>query len=208
MRLDRAGFLSLGARSGAAAALGAITTGVLVERASGATTATAVTTGPLTDLDLALARLAIASEILAVEFYTQAIAAKKFSASATNALRRALFNEQEHLRSFSELVTGAGQTPSTADDFDIAFPNGTFDTRGSIAKFGLAFETAMVGAYLGAVDSFSQSGLRTTAARIAANEAQHESVFSGLAANRPVGISFPAPIDLETASDLLDAYLS
>jgi len=206
--LDRAGFLALGARGGATVAMGAITAGLLVDNAGAATRAAGATSGPLTDLDLAIARLAVAAEILAVEFYTEAVAAKQFTGRADKALKRALFNEQEHLTALSGLLTGAGQTPATADDFTITFPDGTFASRGSIAKFGLAFETASVSAYLGGVDGFSQSGLQTTAARIAANESEHWSFFSDLTSNRPIGNSFPDLIDLETASDLLDAYLS
>jgi len=187
-------------------ALGAIATGLPAERAvaSGAVT----TAGPLTDLDLAQARLAVGAEILAAEFYTEAIASKKFGADVTKRFARALFNEQEHLSALSQVIIGAGQTPSTADDFDITFPRGTFDTRGSIARFGVALETTFVGAYLGAVDAFAPSDLKTTAARIAASEAQHLSVLTELAGNHPIGISFPAPIDYVTASDVLDAYLS
>ena len=205
--LDRAGFLSLSARGSASAALGAMTAGLLVDNAVAAP-AKAVASVPLAEIDLALARLAVGAEILAVEFYTEAIAAKQFSGDAIKYFKRALFNEQEHLAAMSQVLSGAGQTPSTADDFTITFPKGTFDSRGSIAKFGVALETAFVGAYLGAVDSAAASDLKTTAARIAASEAQHLSVFSDRAANRPVGISFPAPIDYATVSDLLDAYLS
>jgi len=187
--------------------MGAITTELLIENAAAAGARTAAS-GPLAELDLAVARLAVGAEILAVEFYSEAIASKKFSGDTVKYLKRAQFNEQEHLTAMSLVLSGAGQAPSTADDFTITFPKGTFDSRGSIAKFGVAIETAFVGAYLGAVDAAGSSDLRTTAARIAANESQHLSVFSDLAANRPLGISFPAPIDYETASDLLDAYLS
>ncbi len=205
--MDRSGFLSSSARGGASVALGAITAGWLVDNAVGAPAKTAAS-GPLADLDLAIARLAVGAEILAAEFYSEAIAAKTFSADVTRYLKRALFNEQEHLTAMSQVLSGAGQAPSTADDFTITFPKGTFDSRGSIAKFGTALETALLGAYLGAVDALGSSDLKTTAARIAASEAQHLSVFSELTANRPVGVSFPAPIDYATASDLLDAYLS
>jgi hypothetical protein len=146
--------------------------------------------------------------VLAAEFYSQAIAAKKFGEETTKYLRRAHFNEQEHLTAMAGIISGAGQTPSTADDFEITFPDGTFDSRGSIASFGVTLETAFVGAYLGAVEAFSPNGLKSVAARIAASEAQHLSVFTDLGENRPVGISFPAPIDYETASGLLEAYLS
>jgi hypothetical protein len=204
--LDRAGFLSVGARSGAAVALGAIGAGLLADTSLAAPSRTAA--GPLTDLDLALCRLAVGAEILAVAFYTEGIASKQFAGNELKYLKRALFNEQEHLTAVSAVITGAGQTPSTADDFTITFPKGTFDTRNSIAKLGEALETVFVGTYLGAVDSFASGDLKTTAARIAANESQHLSVFSDLTSDRPVGVSFPLPIDYETASDALDQFLS
>jgi rubrerythrin len=189
--LNRAGFL----------ALGAVTAGLLVENAAGAN-------GLLTELDLALARLAVGAEILAAAFYTRAIASKQFEGEELKHLKRALFNEQEHLTAVSQILSGAGQTPSTADDFAITFPKGAFASRETIAKLGVTLETASVGTYLGAADAFGPGDLRTTAARIAASESQHLSVFSGIASNQPVGISFPAPIDYETASGLLDVYLS
>lgn len=206
--MNRAGFLLSGVRGSAAVAMGAIGAGLLVESADAAEPAPATTSDALTDLDLAFARLAVGVEILSVGFYTEAIATRRFAGDTGKALKRALFNEGEHLTAMSQLLSGAGQTPSTTDDFSITFPKGTFDSRGSIARLGLVLETAALGAYLGTVDSASQSDLRTTAARIAANEAQHESVFSALTSNRALGISFPEPVGLETASDLLDAYLS
>jgi len=205
--LNRASFLASGARGATAVALGATTAGLLAE---GALAAPAQTTavGPLSDADLALARLAVGAEILAVEFYTQAIAAKKFGATGTKNLKRALFNEQEHLKAVSGVISGAGQTPTTADDFDITFPKDSFASRGSIAKLGVALETAFVGAYLGSVASFADPDLRQMAARIAASESHHLSYFGQLAADRPIGVSFPPPLDEETASDLLDQFLS
>jgi hypothetical protein len=159
-------------------------------------------------MDLALARLAVGAEILAAGFYTEAIASKKLGREEDGYLKRALFNEQEHLKTVSEIISGAGHTPSTVDDLTITFPKGAFDSAGSIAKLGRQLETSALGLYLGAVDAFGPPDLKTTAARIAASEAQHLSVFGELNANRPVGISFPVPLDLETASDLLDPYLS
>ncbi len=164
--------------------------------------------GPLADMDLAIARQAVAAEILAVEFYTHAIASKAFGGADLRYLQRALFNEQEHLKAVSEILSGAGQTPSTSDDFTITFPKGSFGSRDSIARLGVALETAFVGAYLGAVASLGPSDLKTTAARIAASEAQHLSVFSDFATGRPVGVSFPEQFDFETVSDTLGAYLT
>src|SRR5579862_8132851 len=148
-----------------------MTTGLLAREAKAAS-------GPLSDLDLAIARQAVAAEIVAVQFYTQAIAAKQFGGDTDKYLNRALFNEQEHLEAVSGILSGAGQTPSTSDDFDFTFPKGAFDSKGAIAKLGVTLESGFVGAYLGAVGALDSGDLQTTAARIATSEAQHLSVFS------------------------------
>lgn len=200
--LDRRAFVALGARGGAALAVGG-----LVLEAAPASAARAVS-GPFSDVDLALARLAVGAEILAVGFYTRAIASRKLAGDDRRYLRRALHNEREHLAAVSDVLAGAGQTAATADDFTVTFPKGAFASRAAIARLGTTLETAFVGTYLGAVDAFGPSELKTIAARIAASEAQHLSVLAELASDQPVGISFPVAIDYEHASDVLDAYLS
>jgi Ferritin-like domain len=199
-KLNRSGFLSLGARTSAAVALGVAGAGALAAEASAAS-------GPLADLDLALARLAVGIELLAADFTATAIESKHFQGDELRYLKRAAFNESEHLVAVSEILSGAGQTPSTADDFDFAYPKGTFDSRTSIAQLGVSLETTSLGAYLGAVDAFTPGDLKTTAARIAASEAEHLSLFSRIAYDRPVGVSFPAPLDYATASAALDPFL-
>jgi hypothetical protein len=148
----------------------------VVESTAAAPARTAAS-GRLGDLDLALARLAVGAEILAAEFYTEAIASKQFAGDELKYLKRALFNEQEHLIAVSQILSGAGETPATGDDFTVTFPKGTFASRGSIAKLGIGLETAFLGTYLGAVDAYAPNDLKTTAARIAASEAQHLSVL-------------------------------
>lgn len=198
--LSRSRFLSLTAKGGATLAVG----GALAGRALAAPAAS----GPIADLDLALARLLVSAELLGIEFYKQAIASGKFQGAELAYLKKALFNEQEHLEAISEILTGAGQTVATADDFTFTFPKGTFDSRESIATFGAALETVFVQAYLGAVSQFSAPDLKLTAARIAANEAQHQSVFLGITTGRPVGVSFPLAVSYDEISDVLDAYIS
>lgn len=199
--LDRAAFLTTATRGGALLALSAAGAGLL------ATSATAAS-GLLADADLALARLAVGAELLALEFYRQAIESGHFKGNELKHLERALFNEQEHLTAVSGILTGAGQTASTADDLTITFPDGTFASRSSIAKLGVALETAFVGAYVGAAAAFAPADLRSAAASIAASEAEHLSVLSGIAVGRAVGISFPAALDLTAASDALAPFLS
>ncbi len=199
-RPNRSGFLSLGVRTGAAVALGAASAGTLAAQAVAAF-------GPLADLDLALARLVVGIELLAADFTAAAIESKHFQGDEFRYLQRVAFNEGEHLVAVSEILSGAGQTPSTADDFDFAYPKDAFESRTSIAQLGVALETASLGAYLGAVDAFTPGDLKTTAARIAASEAEHLSLFSRIAHGRPVGISFPAPLDYATASAAFDPFL-
>jgi hypothetical protein len=164
-------------------------------------------TGPLADLDLALARLAVGVELLSIDFLSAASESKHFDGDELRALRRAAFNDGEHLEAVSQILTGAGQTPSTADDFDFSYPNGTFASRRSVAQVGVTLETVSLGAYLGAVDAFAAPDLKTAAARIATSEAEHLSFWSRIAYRRPVGISFPAPLDYATASSALDPFL-
>ena len=110
--MDRAAFLATGVRSGAAVAIGGVTAG-LVAGGAGASTRKVAAAG-LVDLDLAIARQAVAAEILVIEFYTQAIASKKIGGDDLKYLKRAQFNEQEHLKAASDVLTAAGQTPSTS----------------------------------------------------------------------------------------------
>jgi hypothetical protein len=203
-RLSRGRFLSLTAKGGTTLIAGATVAGAVARGAFAAPSAT----GPIADLDLALARLTVAAELLGIEFYGQAIASKKFRGAELNYLKKAKCNEQEHLGAMSEILTGAGQAVSTADDFTFTFPKGTFASSTSIATFGEALETVFVQAYLGAVSQFTAPALKLTAARIAANEAQHQSVFADFAGGRPVGVSFPLAADYATISDAVGTYVS
>lgn len=198
-RLSRSRFLSLTAAGGATLVVGG--------SVAGAALAAPTASGPVADLDLALARLAVSAELLGIEFYDRAIASKKLRGAGPAHLRRALFNEQEHLKAMSEILTGAGQTASTADDLTFTFPKGTFDSPESIATFGEQLETVFVEAYLGAVGQFTAPDLKVTAARIAANEAQHQSVLSDMTSGRPVGVSFPRAVSYDQISDEIDAYI-
>ncbi len=193
--LTRVGLL----RSGAAAALAASGAGVLARGAF-------ADVPP--DADLAYARLLVAADLLAADFYAQALAAKQFGPSATKALRHAAFNEQEHYTAVAGVLTAAGQTPATADDIDFSYPANAFVDRGSIAKLGVAIEQLQLGAYLGAADTVQTEPLRGIASRVAANEAQHVCLFTGLLEDRMLGVSLPLPLDIGEASSALGAYTS
>jgi hypothetical protein len=160
------------------------------------------------DGDLAYARLLIGTELLAADFYTRAIAAKRLTGARLAYLKRALFNEGEHLTALSGVLSGAGQTPAGPDDFDFTYPKGSFDSPLAIAKLGVTLETTSLGAYLGAVGSLQTDALRQAAARIAASEAQHLGLLTRMSGGDPIGISFPSALTIEQASDALDSFTS
>ena len=202
--ISRAALVSRAARGGALVALSSAGAGALAASAGAATRAS----GPISDADLALARLAVGAELLAVDFYGQAIDSNLFRGDQLKTLKRILFNEQEHLTAVSGILTGAGQVPSTADDLDIGYPQGSFATPASIARLGVTLETAFVGIAIGAAAAYTPVDLRQAFASIAAREAEHLAFLSGLATGRPVGISFPVALDPAAAADALAPYLS
>lgn len=196
--LTRAQVLSRTAASGIALAVGG---GVLAADASAAT-------GAIGPADIPAVTLALAGELLGVEFYTQALAAKVFDRQETRYLGRALFNEGEHYTADAQFLTDAGQTPGQASDFDFTFPAKAFATRRSAAELGLQLETAFLGIYLGGAGSIQDAGTRAVFARIAASQAQHLSLFSEIVLDKPIGMSFPVPLSVEDGSAALDPFIS
>jgi ferritin-like protein len=197
--LSRAQLFSRGAKGGAALLLSGSVAGSFA-RSSAADS--------IPDGDLAYARLLVGAELLASDFYTRAIASKQVGGDALKYLKRALFNEQEHYQSVSGILTGAGQTPAVAADFDFSYPKETFRSKASIVKLGVALETTFLGSYLGAVDALQTNALKQPAARIAASEAEHLSVFTQLSGGDPIGISLPSALTIDEASSALDAFAS
>ncbi len=194
--LTRATLLSRAAKGGAAIAVAGSALGRLVGTAAA---------DPLPDGDLAYARLLVTTELLAIDFYSRALAAGKAGPRLAKHLRLARGNELEHYQSVAQILTGAGQTPAGASDITYLYPRGTFAKEGAIAAFALTLENLMVGAYLGAVDGIQTPPLKVVAARIGASEAQHLAYLAtikGLASFE----AFPNPLTIQQASNALDAY--
>jgi hypothetical protein len=160
------------------------------------------------DADLAYARMLVGVELLALDFYTAAIAAKQFGAVETKVMKRALFNEQEHYAAVAGILTGAGQTAAVTGDFDFSYPSKSFDSKGAIAKLGITLETTFLGAYLGAVDALQTDALKQPVARISASEAEHLGALRRLTQDESIGNSFPNALTIDQASDALDTYTS
>jgi len=159
--------------------------------------------------DLALVRLAIAGELVGAQFFAGGLDSGLFDGAVKRALSRAQFNDEEHLAALAQALAAAGQTPAEGyGDFVYTFPEGAFESGRRFGEVGVSLKTAVLGAYLGAVQVLESPGLRIAAARIASSEAAHLSVLAGLAGILPVGISFPALLDIEQASEGLAPFLS
>jgi len=134
--------------------------------------------------DVAIAKLAATAELLAIDFYTKAIASKQLSGSELSYLGGALGNEQAHYAALKGVLGSA-----TPKGLTFKYPAGSFASRHSIGMLGQALETAFVGAYMGAVTALQSNALKGVAAEIGACESRHLSVLTNIAA----GSIVPAP---------------
>jgi hypothetical protein len=195
--MTRADLFSRGARTGAALALAGGAVGVLADAASA---------DPLPAGDLAYARLLVGAELLASDFYTQALAASTTGKTVTSYLKRAYLNEQEHYQSVAGILSGSGNAPAVSGDIDFSYPKGTFASQASILKFANQLEHTILGAYLGAIGGMATDSLKTGLAQIAACEAQHCSYLTGTGGGKFYSLSFLPSLTISQASDALDSY--
>ena len=192
--VNRAQFL----RRGAAGSLALVAGGSVLGVVTGA--APAFGQG-VSDTDIA--KLAATAELLAIDFYSKAIAAKKFIGDERDYLHQARANERDHYAALAKVLGSAAPK-----GLSFSYPNGTFSARKRTAKVGVALETAFVGAYLGAVPVLTSNELKGVAAQIAVSEGQHLSVFSDIALGKPVGPSFPKAFSAAAATKALTPFLA
>ena len=195
--LTRADLLRRGVRGGTALVVAGGALGALAETAS----ADALPTG-----DLAYARLLIGAELLAADFYSQAIAASNSSGAVMKHLKRAYLNEQEHYQSVAGILSGALLTPAVSGDITFTYPADTFASEGSILKFAVQLENTILGSYLGAIGGIQTDSFKGGLASIAACEAQHCSYFQTQTGLRAFGLSFPPALTIQDASNAFAAY--
>jgi hypothetical protein len=157
------------------------------------------------DGDLAYARLLAALELLSVDFYTRAIGA---GGGSQLELRRARAAERRHYDAVAAVLTNAGQVPAAAQDIDFSYPRGSFASRAAICRLGVRLESLSLGAYLGAVRTLQTPLYRDHAARAAASEAQHLSLFESEVGGRRLGPPLPSALPIDRVSDALDAFTS
>jgi Ferritin-like domain len=195
--INRADLLRRGVRGGAALVVAGAAVGVLTESASA---------DPLSTNDLAYARLLVGAELLASNFYSQAIAASNTSGSVMQYLKKAYLNEQEHYQSVSGILSGSGNVPAVSGDVSFGYPAGTFDTESSILKAAVQLEALMLGTYLGAVGGMQSNAFKTGIGQIAACEAQHSSYFMSKTGGKAFSLSFPPALTMQQASDAMASY--
>jgi hypothetical protein len=159
-----------------------------------------------TDDELAYANFGLATEFLLKDFYAKTAAAKLVSGGGRELARGGL-NATQHAEALSKLLAGAGQTAAVEEDFEFAWPDGTFANKNSASTAGLKITQPLLGSYLSAAAAISILSYRTLFASMAANLAQQVGALSQLSGRRVVGISFPSAIDVQTASDAIEAYL-
>ena len=182
-----------------AAGAGLAVSGLAAPRGLAAATAT--------DDELAFASFGQAAELLLADFYTRAAAEKTVTGAAARDLAHGALSATEHAAALAKLLTDAGQTASVAEDFEFAWPDGTFATRLVTGRTGLAIACPLLGVYVGAAIGVSIASYRTLFTTMAANVAQQVAALSRLSGGRMVGISFPPAVDIETASNAIEAYL-
>jgi hypothetical protein len=197
--MTRSQLFSRGAKGGAALLVAGTALGQFVESAAA---------DPLPAADLAYARLLVGAELLASDFYQQAVAASNSRPGVMRYLKKAYANEQEHYQSVAGILSGAGVTPAVSTDIDFSFPKDAFASQSSILKLAQVIETVVLGTYLGAVGGMQTNSLKQGVAQIAASEAQHLSYMWTQNGGKAFSIAFPPALTIDQASAAMDAFAS
>jgi hypothetical protein len=202
-RLTRAQLFSSGVRGGAALLVSGSVFGALADSSAAAPPSAAL--GVVPAGDLAYARMLIGVELLAIDFYTNAIASKHLRADDA---RVALINESEHYAYLANVLTAVGQTALTGADVNFSYPAGSFYSADAVTGLAVTLELLSLGAYLGTAGKLTNAVLQSAVAQITANEAQHFAAFASRAGDPAFHDAFPGTLTIEEASDALDIYTS
>lgn len=123
--------------------------------------------------DVEIAKIAATAELLAIDVYTRALAARSggkviFAGATRQYLNNARRNEVAHYNALRG-VLGA-ETPK---DLKFKYAANTFRSAASIVNLGVTLETAFVRAYITGAKALTVPELRLVAAQIGASEASH-----------------------------------
>jgi hypothetical protein len=157
-----------------------------------------------TDDDLAHANFGIASSYLLADFYGRALQAGRLGPAARPTLRQGRTASNLQARALTDLLTGAGDTPATAEDFSFEWPTTALATAAATRRTGLTVLRAVQGAYQSAAATLSETSYRVLFASLAASVAAQAGALAPPGAGAE---AFPVALDLEAASAALEAYL-
>ena len=156
-----------------------------------------------TEDDLAFANFGASTEFLVKDFYAKSLEAKLVSGPKATALKRGRAAAAQHAKALSDLLTSAGDVAPLPEDFEFAWPANTFKTEKAMLDTGRGVLRALLGAYQTAAATASDQSYRVLYASLAASVSQQIVALAGPASSEP----FPIAMDLEAASDALEAYL-
>jgi hypothetical protein len=154
-----------------------------------------------TDDELAYANFGLAASFLAADYYLRAAESGKLGAGARPTLRSNRAGSLAQARALGDLVTGAGDTPAAAEDFDFAWPTNAFATAANARRTGLAVLRTTLGAYQSAAAKVAMPRYRVLYASLGRQ-------IGALA--DPAGARLepcPVAMELEAASAALVSYL-
>ncbi|MDE3133248.1 MAG: ferritin-like domain-containing protein [Acidobacteriota bacterium] len=137
----------------------------------------------LTKSDIKVLQTGYIAETLAVTIYGAIVSTYfrklKLDPGNLSYFKAALADEKAHLAAWKKAL-GPKNTPT---GFKLTVPGKYVASKKALASTGVALEEAFVATYLGAIDEFSSSELKTTAGAVAANEATHYSFFDAILPN-------------------------
>ena len=162
--------------------------------------------GAATDDELAFLNFGASTELLVKDYYTKALEAKLLAKAGLAAAKRGRAAAGQHARALSDALVGAGDVAPVAEDFEFVWPAKTFQTPQSTVTTGVAVLRALLGAYQSASAVVSDPSYRVLYASLAASVGQQIGALEALS-GRPGAEPFPVAMDLEAASDALEAYL-
>jgi ferritin-like protein len=156
-----------------------------------------------TEDDLAFANFGASTEFLVKEFYAKGLEARLVSGPKASALKRGRAAAGQHAKALSDLLTNAGDVSPLPEDFEFEWPASTFTSEKAMVDTGRAVLRALLGVYQTAAATASEQTYRVLYASLAASVSQQIGALAGASAAEP----FPIAMDLEAASDALEAYL-
>ena len=135
--------------------------------------------------DVAILNDALSLELTAVEAYTQALPLMQGAVAAVTA--SFLEQEKEHAAAIERAIKDLGGRPiKELQEFDLS----DVRTQEEALHFADNLENVAIAAYVDSIPKLSSGDLRTTAAQIVANEAEHVTVLQAALGNPPVASAF------------------